>query len=455
MSITTIKIPYQSDNLVRIKEFIVNYNSVLRFTYNRILKNNLKSTKEITVSQKTMNNIFIDSHFLNSAQFEAKNLISQKRDKIIFGGKKLFIERLKNKITSEEFSIRKLIPLCSIGEASNKSNRKFQILNLNEILFKPNKKEHFILTLPKLNKNYKRIFDKLISLQTNNEIAITYKLDLNFIYLSFENNKINSYQNQTIKNRVLSIDLNPNYIGYSIIDWKSSDKFKIVDKGLISIKQINDKEYLFKSKKLPSDSKERVQNNNKRSFETLEISKFLTNLAKHYQCESFSLEKLNIKSSNKEKGKNFNRLCNNNWNRNKLTNNLKKRCEENNIKFIEVLAQYSSFLGNLTYRNLNLPDPILSSIEIGRRGFEFNLQYLTKETEIVKNVIFNESNLTKIKVKQSLEELNYFEKFDNLKNLYYQTKTLKLKYRVLLEDTIFKQFEKKSYKTCILLYKFI
>ena len=46
-----------------------------------------------------MNNIFVDSHFKNSAIINAKVLNS----KVIFGGKKLFIDRCKGKI-SRRFS---------------------------------------------------------------------------------------------------------------------------------------------------------------------------------------------------------------------------------------------------------------------------------------------------------------------------------------------------------------
>ena len=40
----------------------------------------------------------------------------------------------------------------------------------------------------------------------------------------------------------MSIDMNPNYIGWSIIDWKSESEFNIVKSGLISIKKLNDKD---------------------------------------------------------------------------------------------------------------------------------------------------------------------------------------------------------------------
>ena len=75
MAIRTIKLPYKSEQAELISKYIINYNNVLRFTYNRLYDNNFKlSTKQLTEMQKSMHNVFIDSHFLNSAQHEARQL---------------------------------------------------------------------------------------------------------------------------------------------------------------------------------------------------------------------------------------------------------------------------------------------------------------------------------------------------------------------------------------------
>ena len=95
----TLKIKYSTDeqSKTRILEYIKNYNNVLRFTYNRLHGNKDLKTKEITVLQKSMNNVFVDSHFKNSAIFDSKSLL--RNEKVIFGGKKLFIDRCQNKIS--------------------------------------------------------------------------------------------------------------------------------------------------------------------------------------------------------------------------------------------------------------------------------------------------------------------------------------------------------------------
>ena len=452
MSVITIKLPIKIANKVEeneILDFIINYNNVLRFTYNRYQENPKYSTKEITELQHTMNNIFVDSHFLNSARYVAKSMSD--KPKVIFGGKSLFIDRCRNKISKEEFKLKRLIPLCSIGEANYKGNRKFKILDENHVLFKPDKSHHYILTLPKLRKNYKRKLLKLIELQDNKRCPITYRLSLTHIEISFENNYlIQEADNYSkINDRVFAIDLNPNYIGWSVIDWIDSDSYKVINSGVISNKNFTDFENTLK---VASDNLVKLKLNNKRDFENIDTVLYLINLAKHYKCQIFGIEDLNIKSSNKDKGRKYNRLVNNQWNRNKTFNLIHKYCDINNIKFIPVIPNYSSFEGNLIYRSLKLPDMCLSSIEIGRRSFEFYHQHVLKDKPIKKNIVFNESLKSLNCIRQSLEELSYSINFKNLKDLYIKLKTLKMKYRVPLESNFKEVFSKKSIKSKVLLY---
>ena len=201
-----------------------------------------------------------------------------------------------------------------------------------------------------------------------------------------------------------------------------------------SIKDLNDKDFGLKNKGFSSDSKERIHLSNKRNHEVLQISKNLIDTARHYRCEIFSIEDLNIKSSDKERGARFNRLCNNMWCRNKLVNNLNKRCNIFGIKFLKVKANYSSFIGNILFRDLCMPDMVLASIEIGRRAFEFNSQYIEKTTEIKKNIIQPRISDFRDLVSKSLEEFGIKEKFDNFVDMYYFFKNSKLKYTVSLDD---------------------
>ena len=401
-----------------------------------------------------MSNVFTQSHLLNSAQYDAKAIYRlNKEKKVIFGGKKLFLDRANNKISREEFQFKKLLPLYSVGEAIQKGNRLFKIISENSILFKPCKDVKISLDLNSIGSNYKKKLNQLIKLQDAKQISISYKLDLQYIYITFDNSKIESNFYKTKKNRVIAIDMNPNYLGYSIIDWKSEGKYHIIDKGVFDISLINKKE---NSLACSSDDKRKLYIKNKRDYELIKIAHALFDLTKHYRCEVLSIEKLNIATRDLNKGKRLNKLVNNQWNRNKFVNVLKKLVNGSSTVLIDVEPAYSSILGNLIYREERLPDMILSSIEIGRRGIEFQNQYLLNIKECKKNIVQPDFDLVKERISKSLEELNIQSQFQNFQELYSILKKSKVKYRFLLENSdISRVFSKSHIKSYIKLYSFI
>ena len=446
-----LKIKYKTDkeSLDIIQDYIRQYSSVQHFVYNRIYEG--KSQKEIKSQIKLLNNIdLLDSWFIQCSFYDIP-----KKQKIIFGGKKNYFQRLKNIISKEQYKSKRLSPIYSIGEVINKSvkgNRKFHIeQDLENISFKPNRKLCINLKLIGLNKR-KQILSKLYQKQERKEIKIAYKLDLEYIYVIFEETDIYNYETKFIKNRVLALDLNPNYIGWSIVDWKSESEFDVIKTGVYSIKKLNDKDFSLKNKGYSTDSNERKYISDKRNFETLQIVKNIVNKSIYYKCQIISIEDLSIKSSDKELGKKFNKLVNNSWCRNTFVNNLTKRCNIHNIKLLKVRPEYSSFIGNFLYRSLKLPDMVLASIEIGRRGYEFYNQYISKTKEIKKNIV--RPNLTmfnKLYLK-SLEEFKLQPIYKDLIELYYFFKKSKLKYRLSIDqfNLQFSRFtSRKSYICCI------
>ena len=319
--------------------------------------------------------------------------------------------------------------------------------------------EKYELTLIGVTKGYKKILNKLYNLQQLKELPITYKLRNDYIYISFEEDKLykDEFDFKKIKDRYMSLDLNPNYIGYSIIDWKSSNEYKIIDSGVYSFKELND---IYKTLKgTNSSDKHKLYLNNKRNHEIIEVAKNLINKCCYYKVENFIVEYLNIKVKDRDKGKNYNRLCNNTWIRNKFLNNIKKRCKIFNINYLEVKPEYSSFTGNIIFRSLNLPDQVLSSIEISRRGYEFKHQYLIKDKPQIKNIVkidINNDLIFKNLFIKSMEEFNIKENFKDIVDTYYYFKrNSKLLYRVSLDNfsKSFREFSTKQSR--LLVYKII
>lgn len=437
-NIITIKLDYKSSEQERILDCIKNYNSLFRSTYSFYQQVPDLKQPELTRLQKSLNNIFLDSWFFNSSYFDVKSFKNKKKkdEKVIFGGKKNFFDRLRGKISKEEYQLKRLLPLYSVGEAPQKGNRKFQIIDENTVVFKLSKKEHIALNLTGTSKKYRDYLNQLVLCQVNKDIPITYKIDMKSIYISFDLNKLkHSLKVQDkIKDRVFGIDLNPNYIGYSIIDWKNDGTYKIIKTGSISLKTLNDYDNSLKNQGYSSSSKERKYISNKRNHEIIQIAHRLSKLANHFGCEIFSLEDLNIKQGDKEKGSRFNKLCNNQWRRNLLVSQIKKMNCLYKIRTLGVQPQYSSFIGNLVYRVHQLPDYVLASIEIGRRGYEFYHQYILKDKKVEKNIIFGNYEKDQNLYYLSLEEIGIKESFSDFKSMYSFIKNSKTRYRVSLDD---------------------
>ena len=341
----TLKIAYKTGET---GAFIINdyrkqYSSCLHFIYERKVEG-LKDT-QITRLVKGLNNIeLIDTWFVSSALYDANAIDNSSKalnpdepdKKVIFGGRKNMKLRAQGKISKENFLKKRLSPLYSIGECTCgtkhvKGNRKFHIeQDLETIFFKPNLKTRVKLDI-KLKSNYLKILSELYKLQETGSIPLTYTLTDSFICISYDESKLEREVStvKQIENRVLAVDQNPNYLGVSVVDWLNESEFNIVDTYVFDIKHINDKEIEYKLNKLESSDPKKIKLNNKRRFETLELSKTLVDIAVHYQCSIFAIEDIKFKlnktkktdtvqkaKENKKKNKkskNFNRLVNNNW----------------------------------------------------------------------------------------------------------------------------------------------
>lgn len=427
----TIKLDIQTKQIDRIKQYQHQYSTYLHLAYNRLLDGMLlKDCFKMT----NYNNIeLLDSWLRQCASREALSIIKKNKDKdkdkkVIFGGRLNYFNRLKGLITKEQYQQNRLSPIYSIGQNNYYGNRKFFIKDINNIIFKPNRKQHIELQI-KASKKYQQYLKILMKHQQNKDLSITYQLTTKYITIIFDQKILQQKYKQykPINNRIISIDMNPNYIGWSVIDWKNSDQFKLIDKGILSIKQINDYDNQHPQKL--------TYITNKRNYQVLQCFKFLIQKMIHYKCSLFTIEDLNIKSSNLNKGKRLNKLINNNWCRTKLVNNITKWCSIYNIQLLKIKPEYSSFIGNIVYRSLKLPDMVLASIEISRRGYQFYHQYITKDKQQEKNIVWiNETKKIKSLIIQSLEELDIKDIiWNNLFDLYKIIKKSKCKYRFPLQ----------------------
>ena len=454
----TLKLKYSCEDSCDqdlILEYMNQYTHVFRVAYNKLY--NQEKLKQVDLLK--LNHIdLLDSWWVASAIIDAKMLYKRfKTQKIIFGGKLNFLKRCKHQIDQETFNLNRLCGLSSIGEkkSGTKSvhgNRKFKLTaDLKQVTLKLKTKKVKLNLIGNYSKNLLHKLSQIYKHQILDNTPLTYKIDTNYIYITFDesivlSSKLNLKQ---VTNRVLSLDLNPNYIGWSITDWKSSSDFNVVKSGVYSFKKLTDEIQKLKGRGFSSESIVRKYLNNKLEYETYQIVKNIIKKAIYYRVQLIGIEDLSIKSKNLDKGSYLNGLVNNKWLRNKFSTCLEKYCNIYRFKFQKVKPEYSSFIGNFLFRSLNLPDMVLSSLEIGRRVYEFYNQYISKQNKIQKNIIQpNLKDFNSLYIK-SLEEFNIQNtEFKDLKDLYYIFKNSKLTYRVPIQSNI-KGFRFNSIKSAI------
>lgn len=418
----TIKLPYNSSQ--EFNEYInvlrKEQSCVIRSAFNRLKDGEKqKDIRDYISKLKSINNL--DSWFIQSAIYDALSLFNSKgEEKVIFGGKKSLKDYLKGLITKDQYKINKLQNLYSVGESPQKGNRKFTFKSATEIIFKPKNGIKFNITLPKTHGFFHEQLEYLSNASELKLLPISVKLNNTHIFLTF-NPKSKELIHQ-ISNRVFSIDTNPNNIGWSICDIYDND-IKVIDSGVIDLNVLNQK------------------NTSKKHHETFEICKWLVDKAIHYKCSSFAVEDLSIKSKQHNKGKHFNKMINNDWIRNKLFLNISKRCNINNIKYVDINPAFTSIIGGTIHRDY--PDPIAPTFEIARRAF-FKYQKDKFYPMIPSIDILNEQ------WKQTLKD-----SFVSWREIADWLKKTKMRYRVSLdsfESKVFRMKSKRSTVFCRFLY---
>ena len=406
------------------------YNSAVHYAYNRFHDDN--SAKEKVVRSQ-VNQVFkgkLNSWLLQCAIKDGKAIQERNNNKkVIFGGKTLYKRYLRKLITKEEFIKQRQLPLSSQGEMLQKGNRMFDFHFDNKLLiFKVSKKKHIDIQLGNIHRKLQKELNKLNELCYDKRATVSIRLNNDYIWITYDEKLLNnSMKFDCLKdNRVMGLDLNPNYIGLSIIEFNKKDNFKVLHKQVFELKGLTDKNI----------------SNNKRHYELIKVCHTINGLINYWKCKKLSIEDLNIKQSDKGQGKGFNRLCNNVWDRSLVSNKLMMLSNIYGYELVKVNPAYSSFIGNLVYGNSYTPDMIAASIEIARRGYkkyEKNWFY----------PVFNVECLDE-QWKQTLTGVK------DWKNAFLKIKNSKVKYRVLLNDivqnAVFSKFNRKSKIT---IYSFI
>ena len=410
------------------------FNSIVRVAFNRYQDG--MEEKEVRAYCNVRFNY--NSWFIQSAIKEAAALYKRNGDKhILFGGKNNLHQYLRGLIDKATFNYRRMLPIGIQGEKLHRGNRLFAFdLDNQRIIYKPSKSRHVDIQFNPMKRNVAEELSTVQELSKQNKITVSVKLSDKYVWLTYDENLIYDAAFKKLdRRRVLGIDMNPNYIGLSVIEFDKDDEFKILHKQVFDLRKLT-----ISSGKASTDNTSKYITNKLR-HETIAIAYTISKLVNVWKCRTVAIEDLHIKPKDQHKGKYLNNLCNNKWERRLFVTKLKMLSTYHKFDIVEVNPAYSSIVGNIAYGNATTPDMVAASIEIARRAYKkfdngwfypkFSIQYQDEQW------------------KQTLGAV------EDWKGLFAKIKETGLKYRFLLRDYIQNAVFSKNYiQKCYAIYTF-
>lgn len=277
------------------------------------------------------------------------------------------------------------------GETRQKGNRHLDLNGIAEgkLVLKLSARQHLNLQvqLPK-GRKLKQLL-KACRMGTDCKLSLKSVLKDGILYLSYDNQAVEGYAFNTknwsenlskidraekeartactrgwhmeqksrmladkLPNRVLSLDLNPERIGYAVMEM-AAEGYRTITHGCLEYRGLVES---TKSGKTSSEAK-------KHNLSLM--VKRLFSLASHYRCGRLALEDLDFKHEVfNRRSKRFNRLTKNLWDRAYIERLMTRWCEDLGIVNETIPPQYSSFVGNILFPHY---DPTAAACEIGRR----------------------------------------------------------------------------------------
>ena len=391
------------------------FSSIVHLAYNRYLDGFTEKQITAYVNERYS----VNSWFVRSAIKEAHSLINRHNGRtIVFGGKWNLKQYLKGLITKEQYRYNRLSPISIVGESNYKGNRLFQFdLINNQVTYHIFKDAYKKIRFCPVKKKLAVELAKVQELAEQKKMPVTVKFTDKHLFLTYDESLIYNESYKGLKhNRVLGIDMNPNYIGVSVIEFDKNDEFKILHK------EVFDLTALTKPSGESSRHNKSKYYTNKLKHETIAIAHKINKLVDYWKCSKLAIEDLSIKPADKQKGKTFNRLSNNKWERQLFVSKLKMLAGIHRYELVEVNPVYSSIVGNFAYGNENTPDMVAASIEIARRAYKkFEKEWFYPK--------FNVETQDE-RWKQTLGGVKTW------KDLFRKVKEVGLKYRFLLSDYV-------------------
>ena len=347
-----------------------------RYAFNRIMD---RITSNVELNKLMKERFSCNSILRASARRNAFSLkpLEKKDEKVYFGKYRKFSKGL---ITKEEYRDSRNTGIFCEGEANEKGNRLFKIdLENGKIVYKRACKEHYDLVFAqRISEKRMQILKSLQLLMEEKKAPVTVRVRNDTIYLTYDETVVEKEKRfkDLFGNRVLGIDLNPNFFGISIVEFDKDDNFRILHKEVVDLE------------KLQKQSRDKIR------FELSQINHHILKLCKCWHCGKLAIEDLKFRKNNKFWSRSLNRLCRNQFRFSLVKTHLQTLCSVHGVELVEVNAAYSSVIGNFVHGSPACPDMVAASIEIARRSYHkfrkgwYQPSFVTKER--VRQVLGNQ-----------------------------------------------------------------
>ncbi len=396
----TISTPYQVSTEGRsvLTRWRQAYGAIVRSAHTAFRKQSDTDIKLLTRSLYDRHrNSGIDHWIAHCAILEAASLPQRS---IVFGGRENLLRRQKGLIDNAQWKALRLRPMMSIGDRNYNGNRHFRLSGEGRVCTVTILKQPVILYLPEMHGTWGKLLRALSLLSPDKEISIQFRIDNKNLHITFDEMDLRRLApGETLilakdrdraasgrrargrgrgenyvaprpkiavadrpvhpqwldpipahPGRALGIDLNPNFIGLTIIentgDPKSLRDCRVLDSHCIRLD-------------IPKDASDDLVR------EVLSrAAGRAVRMARAWNTGLVVLEHGLGKLRSSTQNRALNRLINS-WGRSILLASLTRRVRLAGMIITTVPAAYSTTIGNLVF---DLPDPCAAAAEIARRG---------------------------------------------------------------------------------------
>lgn len=299
-----------------------------------------------------------DAWLLHCATLEGMDLRKVRPDGgLVFGGRPQLERRRKGLINRTEWREARLRPLCSRGDKTQTGNRHFRLSAGAATCTLSVYGRPVVLRLAAMRGKAGEILRQVAALAAAKAINLTFRLDASRLHVTLDPADLPDHPERlaavpSVAGRALGIDLNPDWIGLSVVEVSEGDdptdlrQARLLDHRLVRLAVP------------PAAGAEQV-----REILAAAAGQALA-LARAWGCGEAVLEKGLGKLRSSGRNRRLNRLINH-WARRVFGAMLARRAGLAGIGVREVWCGYSTTIGNMAFP---APDACAAAAEIARRG---------------------------------------------------------------------------------------